>query len=268
MPPSTVGRQGRAQAKYLLLLQDLDAVLQRDVDHALATGLGPASVGTGRIPDKGGQARGLRIIVGAESFVADVHLCQAAVYLVTTLVEPAADVPAVGLGCRHGLLAIGCQASFERRGQAGAYLSLLGLEPLPVLLVVARYSPLRLLVRLGPAPALLCLFGVILGTELAEDLEAFLRRQWYIHGPCLHFVVDCVDHRVQTLYPLGQQTALATQVPERIGAWIVDDGRDLTQGEPELPVEQDPLQPLEIPGLVDAVAGALRPPGDSSPTSS
>ena len=93
------GRQGRARAKCPLLLRDLDAVLQRDVDYALATGLGPDSVGTGRIPDKSGQARGLRIIVGAESFVADVHLCQAAVDLVAALVEPAADVPAVGLCC-------------------------------------------------------------------------------------------------------------------------------------------------------------------------
>ena len=65
----------------------------------LISGLGPASVGTSRIPDKSGQARGLRIVVGAESFVADVHLCQAAVDLVAALVEPAADVPAVGLGC-------------------------------------------------------------------------------------------------------------------------------------------------------------------------
>jgi hypothetical protein len=30
-------------------------------------------------------------------------------------------------------------------------------------------------------------------------------------------------------------------VPERIGVRIVNDGRDLIQGEPELPVEQDPL---------------------------
>jgi hypothetical protein len=56
--------------------------------------------------------------------------------LVVALVEPAADVLAVCLGCRHGLLAVGCQASIQRRGQAGAYLFLLGLEPLPVLLVV------------------------------------------------------------------------------------------------------------------------------------
>src|ERR671911_343140 len=118
------------------------------------------SVGMGRIPDESGQARDLRVVIGPESLVADVHLRQAAVDLVVALVEPAADVLAVCLGCRHGLLAVGGQASIQRRGQAGAYLFLLGLEPLPVFLVVARDAPLGLLVGLGLAPALLGLLGV------------------------------------------------------------------------------------------------------------
>src|SRR5919112_1091409 len=155
------------------------------------------SIGVGRIPDESGQAGDLRVVVGPESFVADVHLCQAAVDLVAALVEPAADVPAVRLGCRHGLLAIGCQASIQRRRQAGAYLFLLGLEPLPVFLAIARDAPLRLLVGFGPTPAPLGLLGVILGTELAEDLEALLWRQWYLHDHCLHFVVDGLDHGAQ-----------------------------------------------------------------------
>ena len=103
--------------------------------------------------------------------VAYVHLRQAAVDLIAALVEPAADVLAVSLRGGHGLLPVGCQASLEGRGQAGAYLFLLGLESLPVFLVVARDSSLRLLVYLGVTPALLGLLGVILGAELTEYLR-------------------------------------------------------------------------------------------------
>ena len=40
---------------------------------------------------------------------------------------------------------------------------------------------------------------------------------------------------------------------------VVHDGRYLFQGETKLPVEQDSLQPLEIPLLVDAVSGRAAP---------
>src|SRR5919112_2550310 len=99
------------------------------------------SIGVGSIPDESGQAGDQRVVVGSESLVADVHLRQAAVDLVVALVEPAADVPPVRFGCRHGLLAVGCQASLEGRCQAGAYLFLLSLEFLPVFLLVARGAP-------------------------------------------------------------------------------------------------------------------------------
>src|SRR5215216_3759237 len=59
----------------------------------------PAGVGTGRIPDESGQAGGPRVVVGAESLVADVHLRQATVDLIAAAVEPAAEVLAVGICC-------------------------------------------------------------------------------------------------------------------------------------------------------------------------
>src|SRR5215208_7919406 len=95
------------------------------------------SIGMGRIPNESGQAGDLRVVVGPESLVADVHLRQAAVDLVVALVEPAADVLAVCLGRRDRLLTVGCQARLQRRSQAGAYLILLGLERLPVFPLVA-----------------------------------------------------------------------------------------------------------------------------------
>src|SRR5829696_3024298 len=165
--------------------------------------IGPACVGVSRVSDVPGQSGGRGVIVGAEPLVAHVHFGQAAVDLVCALVEPPADVLAVRLGGGHRLLAIRCQACREGRGEAGSHLFLLGLELLPVLLLVGCDAALRLPVGFGLAPALLCLLGVVLGTELTEDLEALLRRQPYIHGLCLHFVVDGVDHRAQPFDPLG-----------------------------------------------------------------
>jgi hypothetical protein len=101
---------------------------------------------------------------------------------------------------------------------------------------------------------LLSLLGVVLRVEVAEDLEPFLWGQVYTHCVCLHFAIDSRDHRTQPLDPLGQQPALVAQVPDRVGARVVHDGRDLFQGEPELLVEQDLTQPLQIGLLVDAVA--------------
>src|SRR5215204_4734799 len=54
-------------------------------------------------------------------------------------------------------------------------------------------------------------------------------------------------------------------MPKRIGTWIVHDGRDLFQGKPEFPVEQDLLQPLQIRLLVDAVSSRAASVGREQP---
>src|SRR5215213_1449937 len=98
--------------------------------------LGALCVGERRLPDEAGQAGGLRVVVGAEALIAYVHLRQPAMDLVGALVEPAADVLAVRLDCGHRLLTVRCQASLQCRGQAVLHLFSLGLQPLPVFLLV------------------------------------------------------------------------------------------------------------------------------------
>src|SRR5918993_418957 len=198
----------------------------------------PAGVGVGSIPYKLGQARRLRVVMGAEPLVAYVHIGEAAVHLVAAVIEPPADVLAVILRGGHSLFAVGCKASLEGRSQTRAYFFLLGLQPQPVFFAVLRDAPLGLLVAVGLSPAPLCLFGVVLGAKLAEDLEALFWRKPYVHRPCLHFVFDSVDHRAQALHPLDEQLALAAQVPKGISARVVDDSRDFFEVEPKLPVEK------------------------------
>src|SRR4051794_21366228 len=55
---------------------------------------GARGVGECGLPDEAGETGGLRIVVGPESLVANVHLRQTAVNLIGALVEP----PAVVLG--------------------------------------------------------------------------------------------------------------------------------------------------------------------------
>src|SRR5215218_5865297 len=143
--------------------------------------LGALCVGERRLPDVVGQAGGPRVVVGAEPLIAYVHLRQPAMDLVGALVEPAAYVLAVRLHSIHRLLAVGCQAGLEGRGQAGAYPFFLGLQPLPVFLLVLGDPPPGLLVGLGLSPALLGLLGVILGSKLPEDLEPLLWCKPYVH---------------------------------------------------------------------------------------
>ena len=66
---------------------------------SLAVRFYPASIGMGCIPDESGQAGRPRVVIGAESLVADVHLRQTTVDLIAAVVEPAADVPAMRLCC-------------------------------------------------------------------------------------------------------------------------------------------------------------------------
>jgi hypothetical protein len=126
----------------------------------------------------------------------------------------------------------------------------------------------RLLVGVGGAPALLDLLGVGVGVEVAEHLELLLRREVDAHLLCLQHVLDRGHHLLQPGDPVPQQRVLAAQVSPRLHIRVVQDRGDLFEGEAELAVEQDPLQPLQIVVVVAPVPALVRSPGVNSPISS
>ena len=72
---------------------------------------------------------------------------------------------------------------------------------------------------------------------------------------CLHRLLDGLDHPPYPCQPLDQQFVLAAQMRGGVGVRVVDEVRDLVEGEAELAVEHDLLQPLQIVLAVAAVAG-------------
>jgi hypothetical protein len=58
--------------------------------------------------------------------------------------------------------------------------------------------------------------------------------------------LDGGGHALQPPDPVEQHGVLPPEVGGCVGAAIGDDGFDVVEAEPELAVEQDPLQPLEI----------------------
>lgn len=61
---------------------------------------------------------------------------------------------------------------------------------------------------------------------------------------------------------------LAPQVGAGVGVGVVEQRRDLVQGEAEGPVEEDALEPVEVPVAVATVARGTRPEGESRPMAS
>ena len=66
-------------------------------------------------------------------------------------------------------------------------------------------------------------------------------------------------HPLQPPDPVEQHRVLPPEVADRVGVAVGHDVLDLVQAEPELAVEQDPLQPIEIGVGVAAIAGSDRP---------
>jgi len=106
---------------------------------------------------------------------------------------------------------------------------------------------------------------MVVGVEVAEDLEAFLRREIDSHGSCLHRLLDGGRHPLEPPDPVEQHGVLPSEVGGRIGSAIGHDVLDLVQSEPELAVEQDALQPIEIGVRVPAVAGVGPAAGAQQP---
>lgn len=69
----------------------------------------------------------------------------------------------------------------------------------------------------------------------------------------LHHRVHSGDHLVQAIDPVVEQLALAAQVRQRVHVRVVEEGRDLLEGEAQLAVEQHPVQTLDVGAGVAAV---------------
>lgn len=62
----------------------------------------------------------------------------------------------------------------------------------------------------------------------------------------LHGKLHGLAKPLQALDPLAEQRVLAAQVDERVGAGVRERLPDLVQAEPQLPVEEDPLETLDV----------------------
>ncbi len=171
------------------------------------------------------------------------------------------DRGAVLLGQVHRLDAVRGRPAGHRGGQPAVEVvaGLLDLDPL--LLGERRRPLLRLLPGVGVAPALLRLGLVVLAVVRPEDLELLLGRELNSHGVGLQFLVDGRDHRLQPADPVGQELTLPSQVGAGARAGVGQDGRDVVEGEPEFPVEQDVPQPVQVRVGVPAIAGGRAVPG-------
>ncbi len=204
------------------------------------------------------SAGGPLLVVGGEPLVLDVHPAEAGVHLRRAVVEVPADLLPVLLGDVHGLRGVGRDACLQRRGEPRLDVLTLGLDPHPVVLGVRGGPALGLLVGVGLAPALLHLLLVLVRVELAEHLELLLRRQRHPHRSCLHLLLHRRDHGLRPLESPQQQPVLPPQVLDRVR--VVQQGRDVLEREPQLPVQQHLVQPVQVVRRVQPVPGR-RPSG-------
>ncbi len=142
----------------------------------------------------------------------------------------------------------GGHAVRHRGGEVGDNAALVGHRPLPILPRVACRSAPRVAERLAVAPARLCLSGVARDVEVAEQLEALLGGQVDAHLVCLLRGLDGREQILEPADPVTQQPLLAIEVRERVGGGVVKQRRDVIEGQAELAVGEDPVQPLEVRG--------------------
>jgi hypothetical protein len=131
----------------------------------------------------------------------------------------------------------------------------LRLDRAPVLLAELRNPLLRLLPRVGRGPALFGLRGVLVAEcGRAEELDLFLRGELDALAVCIHQFLHCLDGVLQPLGLLQQQPVLPSQVPEDIGARVIEQGSDVVERHPDGPVHQHQVQSLDVGVGVFAVA--------------
>ena len=149
---------------------------------------------------------------------------------------------------RHDSGALGlCQVRKERVA--------LGLDVQPVLLAERRNPLLRLLPRIGVAPALLGLGGVLLAEgRRPEDLDLFFRGQLDTFAVCVHQFLHCFDGVFQPICLLEQQRVLPLQMRKDVGVCVVEQSADLIERQADGPVHQHQVQPLDVGVGVSAIA--------------
>ncbi len=170
------------------------------------------------------------------------------------LVERPADVQAVLLRRPDGLRARGRQAGAVRRGVRREHAVRLRLDSLPVLLAIRRRTAIRLAVRVGLAPTLPHLVGVLRRVVLAEDLEHLLGGQLDPHPVCLHRPFQRRDDPSQPLHLVGQRRMPAAEVVDGVDGRVVEQRGDLLEREAELAVGEYLLQSLQVVVAVVPVA--------------
>ena len=177
------------------------------------------------------------------------------------LVEPAADVLAVGDGSGGSLGRVGRVPGLHRGGELRRDLVALAPDLQPLLLAVRRGAPVCLAVAVGVAPALLRLLDVLGRVVLAEHLEHLGGGQVDAHLVCLQGLRHGRGHGLQPLDPGQQLAVLGPQLVAGGRARAVggDQRRHLLEVEAELPPGQHPLQPGHVDRRVGAVAVG-RPP--------
>ena len=162
---------------------------------------------------------------------------------------------AVPLGGVHGPRIVRRDALVHQARERLVHGVALGLEPRPVLLRVPARAPRRLLVGLGLAPARLGLRLVLRRVEVAEDFEhvAAFHRDPFVHRG--QRLVDEGEHGVDAGGPARELLALRAQGLAPVEPGLGEQVADLAEPEPELLVQQHRLQPLQVFGGVQAVAG-------------
>jgi hypothetical protein len=100
---------------------------------------------------------------------------------------------------------------------------------------------------------------------LAEDLEQLLRLQLDAERARFHRPLQCGDHAVELQPAVGQQPVLAAEVVEGLHVGVVEERGDRVELHAETPVDEDPLQALEVRVVVQAVPRGRAAAGREQP---
>ena len=212
-----------------------------------------------------GEPRCDRIPVRHRRPVGHVHGGDLGVLCRTAPGEPPRQVRAVLLRGVHRHATGGSLTSPEGVGERADVGVGLRLDLQPVVAGVHGGPALHLrpLLAIAPPPAG---FGQALGEPWGtEDLELLRRGERDPRLPCLQLPCDGAEQRLGALLALPQQVMLPAQVVVGAGPGFGEDLGDVAEPEPQLPVEQDLPQALQILFGVAAVVRGAAPGGGQEP---
>src|SRR5699024_10976577 len=114
-----------------------------------------------------------------------------------------------------------------------------------------------LLPGVGFPPALASLVlvsGVPVGAEDASLLLGAEVGGAVVHVGPLDHLVDGACRLLEPLDPLREEGPLAVEMLTRIDARIIEDPADLRERQTELAVDEDPVDPGQVRGVVEAIS--------------